>query len=575
MTQHLVESRVTWLNRFPSKSGISTTLSPTSIVLGHPKPDMQRKRIPFGAYAMVYTSTSNDMKARSVPAIALSESNDIGGFYFMSLYTGKKIHGYDWHELPIDDEVIHRVEELAEREKQPKLINQAPLFEWSPGIIIEDDNDDNDGDSVNSDDDSNDLEPEQHDNIVTDEDDDSLNDSDLSIDDESDDDIINHEHDEPQQHVDEPVIVEDVTDEEEHDEVRSATENFDDTASSTDSPPPRNDGRARRANAGAGINSFEPSFDGKSYDLRRKQQYFQYQRKKKNVQLAHVTKLMNKVREDTNAPSYLQRAVNVIFTQLEEEEKKYEQMSAKRGIKMFGEKAVAAMIKEFTQLSEGVMPGKPVVEPIDPNTLTNEDFRQAMEAVNLIKMKRSGKVKGRSCINGSKQWMFLEENEVIASPTLQLESLFLSLMIDVMEGRDVAIFDVPGAYLHAEMPKDKRVLMKFRGEFVDIMCKVNPEHKKNVIYEKGKKVLYVRVLRAIYGAIQSALLWYELYATTLMNMGFEINPYDKCVANKMINGKQCTMSWYVDDNKLSHDDSRVVDDILNTISKKFGDLTIT
>ena len=196
---------------------------------------------------------------------------------------------------------------------------------------------------------------------------------------------------------------------------------------------------------------------------------------------------MNKVREDNNAPSYLQRAVNVIFTQLEEEEKKYEQMSAKKGIKLFGEKAVAAMIKEFTQLSDGVMPGKPVLEPIDPKTLTNEDFRQAMEAVNLIKMKRSSKVKGRSCINGSKQWKFLEENEVIASPTLQLESLFLSLMIDVMEGRDVAIFDVPGAYLHAEMPKDKKILMKFRGNFVDIMCKVNPEHKKTSYTRKEKR----------------------------------------------------------------------------------------
>ena len=48
------------------------------------------------------------------------------------------------------------------------------------------------------------------------------------------------------------------------------------------------------------------------------------------------------------------------------------------------------------------------------------------------------------------------------------------------------------------------------------------------------------------------LLWYDLYANTLKDMGFEINSYDKCIANKMINGNQCTIGWYVDNNKISH-----------------------
>ena len=50
------------------------------------------KRIPYGAYAMVYVETRNDMKARSVPGIALKPSNNDGGQYFMPLYTGKRIH---------------------------------------------------------------------------------------------------------------------------------------------------------------------------------------------------------------------------------------------------------------------------------------------------------------------------------------------------------------------------------------------------------------------------------------------------------------------------------------------------
>ena len=52
-------------------------------------------------------------------------------------------------------------------------------------------------------------------------------------------------------------------------------------------------------------------------------------------------------------------------------------------------------------------------------------------------------------------------------------------------------------------------------------------------------------------------------------MGFELNPYDLCVANKIINGKQYTIVWYVDDNKISHVDSTVVDNIIKELTKHF------
>ena len=75
----------------------------------------------------------------------------------------------------------------------------------------------------------------------------------------------------------------------------------------------------------------------------------------------------------------------------------------------------------------------------------------------------------------------------------------------MQEGRKVQPFDVPGAYLHAEKPKDEKVYMKFEGDFADIMCEVNREYKKFVMIERGKRVLYVRVLKAIYGMIESTL----------------------------------------------------------------------
>ena len=78
-------------------------------MIGRANPDFNHNIIVFGSYAMVFTGTKNNMKARSVPAISLGPSNEWGGHFFMSIYTGKRLHAYSWKELQIDDEVIKRV----------------------------------------------------------------------------------------------------------------------------------------------------------------------------------------------------------------------------------------------------------------------------------------------------------------------------------------------------------------------------------------------------------------------------------------------------------------------------------
>ena len=57
---------------------------------------------------------------------------------------------------------------------------------------------------------------------------------------------------------------------------------------------------------------------------------------------------------------------------------------------------------------------------------------------------------------------------------------------------------------------------------------LDPSLAEFVTYENGVKVLYVQLDKALYGCVQSALLWYELYSSTLIDMGFELNPYDMC-----------------------------------------------
>ena len=46
----------------------------------------------------------------------------------MSLYSGKRLHSYIWEEIPIDQDTIDRVEQLAREGKQSVLDNNQPLF---------------------------------------------------------------------------------------------------------------------------------------------------------------------------------------------------------------------------------------------------------------------------------------------------------------------------------------------------------------------------------------------------------------------------------------------------------------
>ena len=95
------------------------------------------------------------------------------------------------------------------------------------------------------------------------------------------------------------------------------------------------------------------------------------------------------------------------------------------------------------------------------------------------------------------------------------------------------------------------------------------------VIEQGKRTLYVQLMKALYGCVQSALLWYKMFSTTLTNMGFKLNPYDLCMANTTIDGKQCTVLWYVDDNLISHVDLKVVISIIGKIEDKFGKMAVT
>lgn len=57
----------------------------------------------------------------------------------------------------------------------------------------------------------------------------------------------------------------------------------------------------------------------------------------------------------------------------------------------------------------------------------------------------------------------------------------------------------------------------------------------------------VKLTKALYGLVQSALLWYRTITDFLLRNGFVINDYDQCVLNKTVDGVQATICLYVDD----------------------------
>ena len=67
----------------------------------------------------------------------------------------------------------------------------------------------------------------------------------------------------------------------------------------------------------------------------------------------------------------------------------------------------------------------------------------------------------------------------------------------------------------------------------------------------------MKVTHVIYGFIEEALQWYIMFIRKLKELWCKLNPYDKCVANKTVNGKQSIIAWHVDDAIASHVEQEV------------------
>ena len=67
------------------------------------------------------------------------------------------------------------------------------------------------------------------------------------------------------------------------------------------------------------------------------------------------------------------------------------------------------------------------------------------------------------------------------------------------------------------------------------------------------------------------MVWF--LSTTLLDLGFKINPYKQCIVNKVFDEYQCNIRLFVSDNKVSHMKDIVTSMIDDNIEETFGKLS--
>ena len=146
-------------------------------------------------------------------------------------------------------------------------------------------------------------------------------------------------------------------------------------------------------------------------------------------------------------------------------------------------------------------------------------------------------------------------------------------VVDAWESWKVAVLDVPGAFMQVDM--DKLVHVWFEGKMVDKLLEIDQDlYASYVTEEKGKKVMYVELLKALYGTLRDAqLFWEKLQAKLVNDWGFTPNRYDSCIVNKKVNGKQLTVAWHVDNLKVSHEEDNILDELIGMMEEEFGQET--
>ena len=255
-------------------------------------------------------------------------------------------------------------------------------------------------------------------------------------------------------------------------------------------------------------------------------------------------------------------------------------MTAKRALREDPATARPAIEAELkTLISKGVF------RPILTSTLTESQRRGIIRSQLNVTQKYlpttdgagrvKDKVKARLVGGGDCQDRELYSAAETSSPTISITSIFILVQIAASERMTVVTLDIGSAYLNALMPKsnpNKLVFMRISKEVAAIMVGVDSTFTP-FIHQDG--TLIIELDRALYGCIESALLWHKELSGFLSKIGFQPNPQDICVLNRVNKEGKATIGIYVDDLLLTCSSPTLAEAIVLDLEREYKQLKIT
>jgi hypothetical protein len=242
-------------------------------------------------------------------------------------------------------------------------------------------------------------------------------------------------------------------------------------------------------------------------------------------------------------------------------------ISIKNALKQHPEDALSSIIDELLQ-----MLGEGVWKPKMYHELSREQSRKRIRSFMFLKEKflpngAYQRLKARLVAGGDGQDRTAYSS--VSSPTISLTSLFIIATIAAKEARHVRTIDFVGAYLNAFL--EEEVFMVLDPVISAILSNIDPSYAD---YIDAKQCITVKLEKALYGCIESALLWYEHLSNSLLSLGFIRNPMDTCVFNLGEGEEQCTVGIYVDDAFITCRNESVITQVLDKLLLKYKKITI-
>jgi hypothetical protein len=143
------------------------------------------------------------------------------------------------------------------------------------------------------------------------------------------------------------------------------------------------------------------------------------------------------------------------------------------------------------------------MKPAHEGELTPDERREALVYLMFLKRKPCGKVKGCGCADGHKQRWYIDQADA-ASPTIATEAVFLMAVINALEGREVAIINIPGAFMQVDL-EDETIHVLLTRKMVDLLLEIDRElYEPYLVQERGELTMYVKLLKALYGTMHAA-----------------------------------------------------------------------